>query len=64
MTSLRRGKVTLISFAIKTKAERMASGKPRLSLEKCYTDHAGCVAAAGKTAANAVCAEVSVAEAY
>jgi hypothetical protein len=36
-----------IPFA-KTKAERLASGDPRLSLEERYTDHAGYVAAVKK----------------
>ena len=43
----------MIPFA-KTKAERIASGDPRLSLEERYTDHAGYVAAVRKAAANAV----------
>jgi hypothetical protein len=37
----------MIPFA-KTKAERMANGDPRLSLEERYTDHAGYVAAVRK----------------
>ena len=43
----------MIPFA-KTKAEREASGDPRLSLEERYRDHAGYVAAVRKAAANAV----------
>jgi hypothetical protein len=43
----------MIPFA-KTKAERLASGDPRLSLEERYTDHAGYVAAVKAAAANAV----------
>ncbi len=43
----------MIPFA-KTRAERMANGDPRLSLEERYTDHAGYVAAVKKAAANAV----------
>ena len=42
----------MIPFA-KTKAERAASGDPRLSLEERYGDHAGYVAAVRKAAANA-----------
>lgn len=43
----------MIPFA-KTKAEREASGDPRLSLEERYADHAGYVAAVRKAAANAM----------
>jgi len=43
----------MIPFA-KTKAERLASGDPRLSLEERYKDHAGYVAAVTAAAANAV----------
>jgi hypothetical protein len=43
----------MIPFA-RTKAEREASGDPRLSLEERYRDHAGYVAAVRKAAANAV----------
>jgi hypothetical protein len=43
----------MIPFA-KTKAERVANGDPRLSLEERYKDHAGYVAAVRKAAANAV----------
>lgn len=43
----------MIPFA-KTKAERVASGDPRLSLEERYKDHAGYVAAVTAAAANAV----------
>ncbi|HKA41983.1 MAG TPA: alpha/beta hydrolase domain-containing protein [Burkholderiales bacterium] len=43
----------MIPFA-KTKAERVASGDSRLSLEERYTDHAGYVTAVRKAAANAV----------
>jgi Alpha/beta hydrolase domain len=43
----------MIPFA-KTRAERMATGDPRLSLEERYTDHAGYIAAVRKAAANAV----------
>jgi hypothetical protein len=43
----------MVPFA-KTRAERIASGDPRLSLEERYTDHAGYVAAVRKAAANAV----------
>jgi hypothetical protein len=43
----------MIPFAI-TRAERLASGDPRLSLEERYGDHAGYVAAATAAAANAV----------
>jgi len=43
----------MIPFA-KTRAERMANGDPRLSLEERYTDHAGYVAAVKKAAANAI----------
>jgi hypothetical protein len=39
----------MIPFA-RTKAERMANGDPRLSLEERYTDHAGYVAAVQKGA--------------
>jgi hypothetical protein len=42
-----------VPFA-RTRAERAASGDPRLSLEERYTDHAGYVAAVKKAAANAV----------
>lgn len=43
----------MIPFA-KTRAERVASGDPRLSLEERYTDHAGYVSAVKKAAANAI----------
>ena len=43
----------MIPFA-KTKAERLASGDPRLSLEERYKDHAGYVAAVQAAANNAV----------
>ena len=43
----------MIPFA-KTKAERLASGDPRLSLEERYTNHDGYVAAVAAAAANAV----------
>ncbi|HEV7665789.1 MAG TPA: alpha/beta hydrolase domain-containing protein [Chloroflexota bacterium] len=43
----------MIPFA-RTKAERLGSGDPRLSLEERYTDHGGYVAAVRKAAANAV----------
>ena len=43
----------MVPFA-KTKAERLASGDPRLSLEERYGDHAGYVAAVAKAAAHAV----------
>jgi hypothetical protein len=43
----------MIPFA-KTKADRLASGDPRLSLEERYKDHAGYVAAVTAAAANAV----------
>src|SRR5882762_9410189 len=43
----------MIPFA-KTKAERLASGDPRLSLEERYGDHAGYVRAVTAAAANAV----------
>jgi hypothetical protein len=43
----------MIPFA-KTRADRLANGDPRLSLEERYTDHAGYVAAVTKAAANAV----------
>ncbi len=43
----------MIPFA-KTKAERLASGDPRFSLEERYRDHAGYVAAVTAAAANAV----------
>ncbi len=43
----------MVPFA-KTRAERVASGDPRLSLEERYTDHAGYVAAVKKAAAHAV----------
>ena len=43
----------MIPFA-KTKAERAASGDPRLSLEERYNNHAGYVAAVRKAAANAM----------
>jgi hypothetical protein len=52
--SLRRGKVKLISFAIKAKAERMASGDPQLLLDDRYIDHAGYVAVVRKAAGHAV----------
>lgn len=40
---------SFIAFA-KTRAERLAAGDPRLSLEERYHDHAGFVAAVGKAA--------------
>ena len=43
----------MIPFA-KTRAERIATSDPRLSLEERYTDHAGYVAAVRKAAGNAV----------
>jgi hypothetical protein len=43
----------MVPFA-KTRAERVASGDQRLSLEERYSDHAGYVAAVRKAAANAV----------
>jgi hypothetical protein len=43
----------MVPFA-KTKAERVASGDSRLSLEERYKDHAGYVAAVRAAAANAV----------
>jgi len=43
----------MIPFA-KTKAQRLASGDPRLSLEERYKDHAGYVAAVRAAAAKAV----------
>jgi hypothetical protein len=43
----------MIPFA-KTKAERLANGDPRLSLEERYGDHAGYVAAVSAAAAKAV----------
>ena len=43
----------MIAFA-KTRAERIASGDPRLSLEERYRDHDGYVQAVRKAAANAV----------
>jgi hypothetical protein len=43
----------MIPFA-RTKAERDASGDPRLSLEERYTDHAGYVDAVRQAAAGAV----------
>jgi hypothetical protein len=43
----------MLAFA-KTKAERLASGDPRLSLEERYGTHAGYVAAVRAAAANAV----------
>jgi hypothetical protein len=43
----------MVPFA-KTKADRMANGDPRLSLEERYKDHAGYVDAVRKSAANAV----------
>ncbi len=43
----------MIPFA-KTKAQRLANGDPRLSLEERYKDHAGYVAAVRAAAANAV----------
>ncbi|HET7199858.1 MAG TPA: alpha/beta hydrolase domain-containing protein [Burkholderiales bacterium] len=43
----------MIPFA-ETKAERLANGDPRLSLEERYKDHAGYVAAVTAAAANAV----------
>jgi hypothetical protein len=45
----------MIPFA-KTKAERLASGDPRLSLEERYKDHAGYVSAVRAAAAKAVAA--------
>ena len=45
----------MIPFA-KTRAERVASGDPRLSLEERYGTHAGYVQAVSKAAANAVAA--------
>jgi hypothetical protein len=45
----------MIPFA-KTKAERLANGDPRLSLEERYQDHAGYVAAVRAAAAKAVAA--------
>jgi hypothetical protein len=45
----------MIPFA-KTKAERMATGDPRLSLEERYKDHDGYVAAV-KAAADKIVAE-------
>jgi hypothetical protein len=45
----------MIPFA-KTKAERMANGDPRLSLEERYTNHAGYVAAVQKGADEAMAA--------
>jgi Alpha/beta hydrolase domain len=43
----------MVPFA-KTKAERLATGDPRLSLEERYGNHAGYVAAVERAAANAV----------
>jgi hypothetical protein len=43
----------MVPFA-RTKAERLVSGDPRLSLEERYKDHAGYVAAVKAAAANAV----------
>jgi hypothetical protein len=43
----------MIPFA-KTRAERDASGDPRLSLEERYTDHEGYVNAVRQAGANAV----------
>jgi hypothetical protein len=43
----------MIPFA-KTKAERLANGDPRLSLEERYKNHDGYVAAVTAAAANAV----------
>ena len=43
----------LIPFAT-TRAERMAAGDPRLSLEERYTNHEGYVEAVKRAAANAV----------
>jgi len=43
----------MVPFA-RTKAERVANGDPRLSLEERYKDHAGYVAAVSAAAANAV----------
>ncbi|MBV1686737.1 hypothetical protein KRR38_03380 [Novosphingobium sp. G106] len=40
---------SFVAFA-KTRAERLAAGDPRLSLEERYRDHAGFVAAVGKAA--------------
>ena len=51
----------MIPFA-KTRAERIATSDPRLSLEVRYTDHAGYVAAVRKAAGKCGCAKVSVAE--
>ena len=45
----------MIPFA-KTRAERLASGDPRLSLEERYGTHAGYVQAVAKAAARAVAA--------
>jgi hypothetical protein len=45
----------MVPFA-KTKADRLANGDPRLSLEERYIDHAGYVDAVRKAAANAVAA--------
>ena len=44
----------MVPFAIK-KADRMASGDPRLSLEERYGTHDGYVAAVRKAADNAAC---------
>ena len=44
----------MVPFA-KTKAQRLASGDPRLSLEERYGNHAGYVAAVRKAADNAAC---------
>jgi hypothetical protein len=43
----------MVPFA-RTRAERLANGDPRLSLEERYGDHAGYVAAVERAAANAV----------
>jgi hypothetical protein len=43
----------MIPFA-RTKAERLATGDPRLSLEERYGDHAGYVEAVREAAANAI----------
>jgi hypothetical protein len=45
----------MIPFA-KTRADRLATGDPRLSLQERYTDHAGYVAAVRAAAARAVAA--------
>jgi hypothetical protein len=43
----------MIPFS-RTRAERLANGDPRLSLEERYTDHGGYVRAVRAAAANAV----------